>query len=314
MRLGSAKAAASELGVSKAAVSAHTAALRRELDDPLYHRSANGLSFTPGGLRLATRAAELLGLQDLTRLEVQAAGRGQRLLRVAATALFAEYAAPGLFELFKTRAKDLGVEMSVQPSGRFRDLLDSRQADITIGPSVQTGNGRAGIGTGGTSVQRQFLRYQLIPVVSPRHPLATRRATAAELRSVPWLLGPSVVETTGATAELLRRFDVPEDQQRIFQSHAAAVAEASDGSGVGLVPEFRVREAVTEGRLARVSAPGAAAQSTWVATTLPGGQAMPVATELARFVSTPRAIQAMLSGTGANVGRFRPRVHVTLWS
>jgi LysR family transcriptional regulator, low CO2-responsive transcriptional regulator len=40
----------------------------------------------------------------------------------------------------------------------------------------------------------------------------------------------------------------------------------------------------------------------------------PLASELVRFVSTPRAIQAMLTGSGANVSRFRPRVHVTLWS
>jgi hypothetical protein len=36
--------------------------------------------------------------------------------------------------------------------------------------------------------------------------------------------------------------------------------------------------------------------------------------ELIRFVSTPRAIQAMLTGSGSNIARFRPRVHVTLWS
>jgi hypothetical protein len=39
-----------------------------------------------------------------------------------------------------------------------------------------------------------------------------------------------------------------------------------------------------------------------------------LARELVRFVSTPRAIQAMLSGSGADIARFRPRIHVTLWS
>jgi hypothetical protein len=33
-----------------------------------------------------------------------------------------------------------------------------------------------------------------------------------------------------------------------------------------------------------------------------------------RFLTTPRATQAMLHGSGADVGRFRPSVHVTLWS
>jgi hypothetical protein len=38
------------------------------------------------------------------------------------------------------------------------------------------------------------------------------------------------------------------------------------------------------------------------------------AAELSRFAGTPRAIQAMVKGTGVTVGRFRPSIHVTLWS
>jgi len=36
--------------------------------------------------------------------------------------------------------------------------------------------------------------------------------------------------------------------------------------------------------------------------------------ELNRFVSSPRATQAMLRGSGVNVRHFKPSVHVTLWS
>jgi hypothetical protein len=39
-----------------------------------------------------------------------------------------------------------------------------------------------------------------------------------------------------------------------------------------------------------------------------------VAAELTRFVTTPRAIQAMLRGSGVNVGHFKPSIHITLWS
>jgi hypothetical protein len=40
----------------------------------------------------------------------------------------------------------------------------------------------------------------------------------------------------------------------------------------------------------------------------------PVAAELMRFITTPRATQAMLRGSGVNLGHFRPSIHVTLWS
>ena len=311
VRHGSAKRAAEELGVSEAAISSHTAALRKELNDPLYKRSARGLAFTPGGLRLATRAAELLGLQDQTRMEVEAAGQGQRILRLATTPLFAEYAAPGLIELFKTRANDLHVEMSEHTSSRFGELLSSRQADVTIGPSAGGSNSEF---HRSEFHRNEFLRYQLILVVAGKHPLAGRRTNKAKMASYPWLLGPAAAEVNGATHQLLQRFNVPEEHQRIYQSHAAAVAETSEGHGIGVVPEFRVKEALDKGKLYRISAPGAAASSVWEASTLALNQAPPVAAELARFVTAPRSIQAMLNGSGANIGHFRPRVHVTLWS
>ena len=74
-RHGSVKEAAQELEVTEAAISGHVAALRRELDDPLFTRATVGIAFTPGGLRLASRAAEMLGLRDRTIREVSEAGR-----------------------------------------------------------------------------------------------------------------------------------------------------------------------------------------------------------------------------------------------
>ena len=40
----------------------------------------------------------------------------------------------------------------------------------------------------------------------------------------------------------------------------------------------------------------------------------PAVTELLNFITTPRCTQAMIRGTGVGVTRFRPKVHVTLWS
>ena len=79
VRLGSVKDAAAELKVSESAVSLNVGQLRKELGDKLFTRTAAGLAFTPGGLRLASRSAELLGLQDRTIIEVGEAARGKRL-------------------------------------------------------------------------------------------------------------------------------------------------------------------------------------------------------------------------------------------
>ena len=66
VRRGSVKLAGVDLGISDAAVSLHVASLRKELGDKLFVRTSSGLAFTPGGLRLATRAVEMLGLADRT--------------------------------------------------------------------------------------------------------------------------------------------------------------------------------------------------------------------------------------------------------
>src|ERR1700759_4265242 len=133
VRLGSVRAAAAELGVSDAGVSMHVAQLRKELDDQLFTRAGTGLAFTPGGLRLASRAIEILGLQRQTAIEVTEAAHGRRLLRIAASSAFAEHAAPGLIELFSSRAGALSGGLRGRPPSRFRDLICSRAVDIAIG-------------------------------------------------------------------------------------------------------------------------------------------------------------------------------------
>lgn len=306
VRLGSVKGAAADLQVSEAAVSLHVGQLRKELGDKLFLRTGAGLAFTPGGLRLASRAAEMLGLQDRTILEVKQAGSGRRLLRVAASNLFAEHAAPGLIGLFADRAKDLDVELSIHNPTRFETLLHSRSADVAIGPKPPIADSAL--------TTTQFLNYQIIAVAHPDHPMARAQPTAGSLRDQTWLLGPTAASTMGVVPAMLHRMNVPEERQQIFQSHAAALQEAKRGKGVALVVSFAATADIASGDLTRVAGPLLQGAGTWNITMLGGGNAPSVAAELTRFATTPRAAQAMLRGTGVTPGRFKPSIYVTLWS
>ncbi len=306
VRLGSVKAAAAELAVTESAVSLHVGQLRKELADPLFSRTSSGLAFTPGGLRLASRASEILGLQDQTVREVSQAGQGRRLLRVAASALFAEYAAPGLIELFASRAKDLDVELSVRSPARFGSLLASREVDVAIGPMPAQ--------LPDSLCFKPFLNYEIVVVVGPENPLAGRPASPNLLRDQTWMLGPSAAEVEGAVPRMLRQIGVPEQRQRIFQSDAAALEETKRSNGTALAVRFAVSTDVTNGRLVRLCGAGLQTQGTWSAMTLPSPNLLPSADELLRFITTPRATQAMIRGSGVTIGHFRPSVHVTLWS
>ena len=306
VRLGSVKAAADELAVSEAAVSMHVGQLRRELDDRLFTRTSSGLAFTPGGLRLASRAVEILGLQDRTVREVSQAGNGRRLLRLAASSLFAEHAAPGLIELFAGRAKDLDVELSVHPAAQFPAMLAGRTVDIAIGPAPRR-----------VPVELQslpFLNYEVVAVVRPGHPLAGRTVTAAQARELTWLLGPSAAGDDGVVPAMLRHLVVPESRQRIFQSDAAALEETKRTDGLALALRFAAADDLASGRLTVVEGPGLRAHGRWAAMALPAHSQLPATAELLRFITTPRATQAMVHGAGVTRGRFKPSVHVTLWS
>lgn len=306
VRLGSVKAAASELEVSEAAVSMHVGQLRREFDDALFTRTGSGLAFTPGGLRLASRAVEILGLQDRTVREVSQAGHGRRVLRMAASNLFAEHAAPGLIELFASRADDLEVELTVRPVEQFPALLAARAVDVAIGPATSAPSD--------SLVHRQFLRYEVVAVARPDHPLAGSSVGVELVRRQTWNLGPSAVATEGVVPAMLRRIGVPEENQRIFQSDAAALEETRRSDGVGLAVRFTVAADMAAGRLTTLDGPGLRATGQWTAMALVPHDQTPAAAELLRFITTPRATQAMVRGAGVHLGRFKPAVHVTLWS
>jgi DNA-binding transcriptional LysR family regulator len=178
------------------------------------------------------------------------------------------------------------------PPDQFARLLAARAVDVAIGPMSKA--------HAGTIRAKEFLRYQLVAVVGPHDPLAKKKATAKSMGQQTWLLGPSAVDAASVASQLLRRHVVPEANQRIFQSHAAALSEAQAGHGVALCAAHSVSAELVDG--------------TWAIFSLRHELPSQLSNELIRFVSTPRAIQAMLTGSGSNIARFRPRVHVTLWS
>ena len=193
-------------------------------------------------------------------------------MRVAASSLFAEYAAPGLIELFVSRAADLDVELSVHNTRGFESLLSTRSVDVAIGPKPRQLPDNV---TG-----KPFLNYQIVVVAGPRHPLAHLQARPTQLREQTWLLGPSAAGDDTVVRGMLRRFDVPEEHQRIFQSHAAALEETSHNKGISLALSFAVADDISNGRLVAISGPGVKGDGVWSTLTLPEHSLLPAAAEL----------------------------------
>ena len=90
-------------------------------------------------------------------------------------------------------------------------------------------------------------------VAGPDHPLAKIHSSVGQLRDQTWLLGPSAATDIGLVPSILRRINVPEENQQIFQSHAAALEEAKRGKGIALAVSFAVAQDLANGYLKKLT-------------------------------------------------------------
>ncbi|HWC27778.1 MAG TPA: LysR family transcriptional regulator [Solirubrobacteraceae bacterium] len=292
-RLGSVKAAAQALHVSEPAVSGAVGALRRELGDRLYVRSAGAIELTPGGRRLAGAAAEILELAEQTRRAVREADGDAPTLRVAATAPFAEFAAPPLLNAFSAHHPGIEVDLQVARREELAALLANRTADVALGPPVAERPDAPAI------VSEPFLRYALIVVAAPGHTLATSKGLPpAALVSTPWLLGPYESERSTDTGAFLARQSIAPRRTRTYPNFAAALAQTASGRGVTLAIAHTVRDELERGALVELDVRGTPISSLWYASILRPELRTVSAEALRRYVTTPEATRAMLARAG----------------
>ncbi|MFE0632064.1 LysR family transcriptional regulator [Streptomyces sp. NPDC058864] len=306
-RLGSVKAAAESLGVTEPAVSGAVAALRRELGDVLFIRAGGGISLTPGGQRLAAGAAEIVGLAEETRHRVRQASAGTAQLRVASTETGAEQVLPALLAAFGRRQPDLDADTLAVPVGVFGELLRDRRADVTIGPAPAPHPAIESV---------PFLRFQLVVVAAPGHPLRQQsRIAPGRLSREPWLFGPAGMDPDTLAGAFLARIGVDPAKATAFPSVTASLNAVAAGDGVTLALLHVVREELRRSHLVVLDVLGMPVNGMLYASTLAPDRRSAVAAALCRFVTTPAATQALLArSNGVPLTEFRPPVHVTLWS
>jgi DNA-binding transcriptional LysR family regulator len=303
-RLGSVQAAARELGVSEPSVSGAIAALRRDLGDELYVRAGGGIRLTPGGRRLAAAADEILGLIDQAREGVRGARGEATGLRIAATADVAELGATSLLDTFTRRNAGLDVRLRIAPAAGLAGLLGSRVVEATLGPRP-----RLDAVSGLEAVP--FLRYGLVVLAAPDHRFAgSPEIPAAALAGERWLAGPAGADPVTATGAFLAHPGLAPHSVRSLPSHAEARAAAAAGEGIMLAVAHAAPAGVRE-ELVTLAVRGMPLPRLWYASFLGPDRRTPAAWALRRFVTTPEATQAMLARAAE---RFRPAVHVGLWS
>jgi len=308
-RLGSVTAAAKALGVSEPAVSGALAALRQQLGDPLIARTPAGMTLSPGGQRFVPIASQIVGLAAEGHSAIRQAQGAPARIRVAASSTVAEFVAPPLMAAFSARYPNIETSVGLSESAEMPALLHDRLADVCFGPHLK-GEAAAGL------VSEPMMRYGLIVVASPEHPLAgvsgvRWQALAAE----DWLVDPSGMDPSSEIGMLMTHLHVPAERVQVFPNQAAAWSAAEQGLGVAPAIAHLASPHIERAVLCRLDVVSTPVQLLWYASALPAERRTPAVAALMRFLTTPEAMQSMHRSDGrVPASRFRPPVYVTLWS
>jgi DNA-binding transcriptional LysR family regulator len=260
---GSVRAAAGQLVVTQAAVSASLAALQKSLGVPLLAPDGRGLRLTGAGQAYAGYVRRILGLLDEARLAATAAAdpdRGE--LRMAAVTTAAEQIVPGLLGGFRSRQPRTGVRLEAGNRERVRALLDRHQVDLVLGGRPEPG----------WDVQVLAVRpHQLVVVAAAALAAGAPPGPALLpwLARQAWLLREPGSGTRAATDALLTELDISPPTLMVG-SNGAIRGSASVGLGVTLVSRDAVAAELADGRLSELPVPGTPLHRDWYLVAHPG--------------------------------------------
>ncbi len=167
---GSFTAAASQLGITQAAVSQRIAVLEKELRVSLFDRKAGSIALTESGRRLYDYARQILDLHEQARMNLgcfHPPVSGD--LPIAASSVPGEYFLPPLLSAFHAEHPDVHVRATVSDSGLVLKDIEK---------------GRATLGLVGEKTENPNLEYRtigsdcLVLIVPATHPAVGRKTVS----------------------------------------------------------------------------------------------------------------------------------------
>jgi DNA-binding transcriptional LysR family regulator len=242
LELGSLSAAAREFGTTQPTVSKWLAQLERQLRVRLFERSTRGLSPTEQGQRFHTDARRLIEQFDAAVGDVQGmTGQAAGLLRINAPVALGQFRINAMVQRFMAEHPAIDVELIL--NDRFVDLVEEG-VDVAF---------RLGGTLPPDAIGRHLATIPRFLVAAPAY-LARRGVP-----DVPdALAGHDFVRfawTPGNTVELFRGDEQARlpTSSRFRVNNALAIREALVlGSGIGVCPEWLVRDLLDRGELVRV--------------------------------------------------------------
>jgi LysR family transcriptional regulator, low CO2-responsive transcriptional regulator len=201
------------------------------------------------------------------------------------------------------------LALGVSSTSEIEALLYERLVDVALGPKILSSTDVA-------LDSEALLRYRLVFVASAHHVLASRKLMhASVLASQRWLVDPAGADPSSDVGKVIERLQIPPAQVQVFQNASAAYAAAARGEGIAPAIEHLVVAELGKGDLVRLDVADTPISLLWHVTSRADDRRPPMVSRFRRFLTTPDAMHAMHRVDGSvPVTRFRPPVHVTIWS
>lgn len=236
--------AAEALYLTQPSVTARIQSLEKELGEELFERTGRGVRLTDAGQAFLPYAERVLQILKEGKDNIEAV-RSVQLgnLRLGSALTISTYVLPRLLKMFRGRYP--GVEVVVR-TGRSEQVLGMLLRD-----EVQVGLVRS---LHHHNIQTVYLYDdQIILVVNPNHPFASRRSvTIEEVGEQPLILFDRGSSYYGLITNIFRRAEVVPHLSMELDSMEATKKMVEEGLGTALLPRVSVERELELGILTEV--------------------------------------------------------------
>ena len=239
---------ARQLGYSQSAVSAQIAQLEAELGVPLFDRVGKTVRLTDAGETFLGYARALLTCAQQAQAALQPARQISGRLRIALADSVCSAFLPGLLKRYHALCPQVELVLRTASSEEMLQLLSSNQADLVytldqpiLQPSI---------------VHAADVPEPVCFIAPTQHPLAGQTSvTLEQLAQQEFLLTERGMSYRDALDQYLAPRGLVIHPYLELGSAALLCQMVEQGMGLSFLPEYIVRPALAEGRLARLNVP-----------------------------------------------------------
>lgn len=236
--------AARRLGVSQSTVSETLIGLERTLGTELFRKGGKGVALTRSGEALLPHARRILSMSH--ELVAELAGvtaEVKATLAVAAVESISTYVLPAPLAALREKWPRVSVEVATHVCAEIRENVAAGRSDLGLVLEVDKGQKDDSVLT----------RARLVIFGSPGHPLASRKASAEELRRCDFYMSDAAGDYHQALRRHFESAGLPQPRtQALGTVEGVKRGILAGGSALGLLPAHAVKQELSAGVLAEV--------------------------------------------------------------